>query len=493
MLSPRNIRIQSDPNHRPELYIRPKAIWQFQQDRANARMANTDIQKQLEDDGLWMCKETATTTRRIERRIADLKLNHPEVESEWSVHFWQEFFFKRGNDSPSQLLKKCVERRQLHSESYRDAKGHVENDAEDRLPPVVANSRHSVPGSAEPWIMTKFNQRGYAFSDILYATTSPVDLTSADDIQRYPGIRLFPDSLHLAAGFTVEVKPLDPNGSIGKEEMEHAIRYSTLTASIMLHEELKLCYLASDDDNFFPVPDHLDNHFVAAVGYKAYHFIHCLRHPELNADVKYESYLLNEYDMRDATDRETFRQTMNLIYVYQTEILRNIELARLRKVLALDPEKRKHRLETRTHKYIRFSHEDRGTEWGFQVHDDSPDHQKSEHSATYHDAVEETAPSLDADNPPNSIDDLFQEEPVDVSSLNLYLPDANSKTQLAQGLDGAFEPHQEENAVMDIDGAMKVRRERKKLCGSTNTRTGKPCKRPSDGPGCHLAGHRVEL
>ena len=304
------------------------------------------------------------------------------------------------------------------------------------------------------------------------------------------------DCHHLAAGFTVEIKPLNLNSSIGKDKMEHAIQYSTLTASIMLHEELKLCYLASDDDDFFLMPDHLDNHFVAAVGYKAYHFIHCLRHPISDDDVKYESYLLREYDLSDVTDRETFRQTMNTIYVYQIEMMRDVELARFRKILALDLEKRKHRLKTRTHKYIRFSHELRGSKWGFKVHNDSPDDQKSEHEATLHDAVEETAPALNADNPSNNIDDLFQEKQVDVSTLNLFSSDLNSETRLAQDLDSAFEPHREENVVVDTDGAMKKRREKKKrreLCGSTNTRTGEPCKLQIGGAGCRIAGHRVEL
>ena len=150
MLYSRNIGIQSDFSHDPELYILPKTIWQSQQSITTYQIVNTDIQKQLKDDGIWMCEETATTTRRIERRIDALKLKYPTVAKEWSVHLWQEFFFKHGNDSPSQLLLKCVERRQLHSESYRDAEDHIENNPEDRLPPVITNTRHSVPVSAQP-------------------------------------------------------------------------------------------------------------------------------------------------------------------------------------------------------------------------------------------------------------------------------------------------------------------------------------------------------
>lgn len=403
MLAPRNIRIQAGPDAK---YLDGQILWRGQRQTALGNIKYTGIQKQLEDDGIWMCEETAITTPLINDTIETLKLEHPTVEAEWSIHFWQEFFFRRGNGSRSRprLLIKCVERRQLHSESYKDAKTDIEidieNDPEDRFPRIIADRRYSVAASAAPWIMTKFNRRGYAFSDILYAATIPVDLTSADDIQRYPVIRLFRDPLHLGAGLTVEIKPLDLNGMIGNEKKEHAIRYSTLTASIMLHEQLKLYYLASDDDEFFPADDYLSNHFIAAVGYIAYHFIHCLRYPRSNQHpgVIYESYLLNVYDLSDFSGRKTFRQTMNIVYVYQIEVVREVELARLRSIHALDPETREHRLKTRTHKYIRFSHEKRGDVEGFKVYDDSPDNEKSEHSATHHAALEETAPALDAEN-----------------------------------------------------------------------------------------------
>lgn len=77
-----------------------------------------------------------------------------------------------------------------------------------------------------------------------------VGLASTDDLHRYPLIRLFREPRYLAVGFTVEITPLNPNGRIGEEKVEHAVRYSTLTASIILHEELKLCYLASTRRKF---------------------------------------------------------------------------------------------------------------------------------------------------------------------------------------------------------------------------------------------------
>ena len=445
---------------------------------ADDEIKKTGIQKQLEDDGIWMCEETATTAEHIKRRICALEQNFPTVEAEWSVHFWQDFFFKYGNDSPSQLLGKYVERRQLHSESFCDAKGVSETDPDDRLAPIITHARHSVPISAEPWIITKFDRRGYAFSDTLYATTTPEDLTSDDDTQRCPGMRLFRDTLHLPVGLTVEVKPLGSDKKIEKEKLEHAIRYSTLTASIMLHEELKLCYLASDVHDFFPEPEHLSNQFVAAVGYTAYHFIHCLRAHKPDTNVIYESYILGEYDLSITIERKAFRRTMNQIYVHQIQTMRGLELARLRKVLTLDPETRKHRLKTRTHKYIRFSHERRDARWGFKVHDDSPQDQKSEQSATHHDAVDATVPAQEVDKPPNNIDDLIEEKQVDVPAPDFSLPVANSKKRLAQDTDSASEPHQRKNS---------------RKCGSTNTKTGIPCKLPSNGAGCRIAGHRVEL
>lgn len=89
--------------------------------------------------------------------------------------------------------------------------------------------------------------------------------------------------------------------------------------------------------------------------------------------------------------------------------------------------------------------------------------------------------------------------------MDLHLSDVNSKKRLAEDLDSAsgskkrriiFEPHREENALVDTDAAMKVWRERRRLLyGSINTVTGKPCKLQlrSDGAGCHIARHWGEL
>ena len=91
-----------------------------------------------------------------------------------------------------------------------------------------------------------------------------------------------------------------------------------------------------------------------------------------------------------------------------------------------------------------------------------------------------------------------------MSTVKPPLSDATSKKRLAENLGSApgskkrriVEPRREKNAVVDLDVAMKVRRERKKLlCGSANTVTGKPCKLRlhSDGAGCHIASYRGEL
>ncbi|KAM0795118.1 hypothetical protein BDR22DRAFT_894476 [Usnea florida] len=102
-----------------------------------------------------------------------------------------------------------------------------ENDPEDRYPPIIADPdrRHYVATSATPWIMTNFDRRGYAFSDILYAATMTVDLNSADDIQRYPVIRSIRNPLR---DLTVETKALDHNGMIGNEKKDTANTARTL-------------------------------------------------------------------------------------------------------------------------------------------------------------------------------------------------------------------------------------------------------------------------
>ncbi len=109
-----------------------------------------------------------------------------------------------------------------------------------------------------------------------------------------------------------------------------------------------------------------------------------------------------------------------------------------------------------THKYIRFSHAQSKNGWGFKVHNDSPRDLKSE----------------DAGGSLNPIYDLPQEEQADVSAMDLHLLDVNSMKRLEEDLDSAsgskkrriiFEPHREENAMVDTDVAMKVRHETKKL------------------------------
>ena len=249
--------------------------------------------------------------------------------------------------------------------------------------------------SEAPWIISKFKERGFAYRDILYAIR--VQDIESDDflifIRRLPTIRLYRDALHLGAWLTVEIKPCRIDGRPETETRDHAVKYSTWTASIMLHEELKLCYMASDDPHFFKPPRHLHSHFVAAVGYTAYHYIHCLRPHEPSVDkpdidVKYQSYLLKTFDLSNASDRNEFRRTVNQIHIYQINIIRHVKLERPQKLSALDAAELERRLESRTHKYIRFSHGQRENEWGLKVHDDTPRDSKGEHSANHCDIVE---------------------------------------------------------------------------------------------------------
>ena len=80
----------------------------------------------------------------------------------------------------------------------------IEGDAvQERYPPVIkdSNSRHSVAVSDTPWIMSKFDKRGYAYSDIVYAIR--VKGIESEDfsllVRRLPTIRLYRDVLHLGA------------------------------------------------------------------------------------------------------------------------------------------------------------------------------------------------------------------------------------------------------------------------------------------------------
>ena len=466
VLWPRNIRIKDTS---PELILR---VLEGHRKAAEERIEKFGARKQLEDDGIWLYEESPKTKSEIEDAL-ELLNTTPTVEAEWRDLYWQAFFFKRGKHSRT-ILRRWLERRQLHSESYADVgdftKQIDETDIQDRYPPIVSHiSRPSVPCVLEPWVLSKFKHRGYAYSDLLYANNvrecEPKDFLDA--IRRYPTIRLFPDSDHLAGLLFAEIKSQP-------EFKDHAVRYSTLTAAIMLHEKLKLCHMASDDPSFFPNSDDLGIHFIAAVGYTAYHYFHRVR-DQPNEFVKYESYLVEEFDLRDASHRSRFRQQLNLIHVYHSTTVREIELERLRKVYGLGKQEVESRLLSRAHKHVSFKYVRRGDVVGFCASDQ-------------HKAVEGIAPTLETRNSVNPISDTSAEEQLNEAATILPLRAVDTGKPFTEDLEGTPQdsedlslarPAHDQDAVTNGSVITKGRHGKNILkCGSTNTKNGQPCKLP---------------
>ena len=443
---------------------------------AEERIEKFGARKQLEDDGMWLCEESPKTKSKIEHALERLLNTTPTVEAEWSARFWQKFFFKPGKHSRT-ILDRWLERRQLHSESYADVGGSTEQidkiDIQDRYPPIVSHiSRPSVQCALEPWVLSKFNRRGYAYSDVFYANNvrecEPKDFLDA--IRRYPTIRLFRNSDHLAGALFAEIKPC---GTLKyqEESKDHALRYSTLTAAIMLHEKLKLCHMASDDPAFFPESDDLGIHFITTVGCTAYHYFHCIR-DQMNDFVKYESYAMESFDLRDASDRNRFRQQLNLIHVYHSTTVREIELERLRKVYRLGKQEVESRLLSRAHQHVCFKYVKRGDLFGFRASDKRK-------------AVEGIAPTLETRNPVNPISDTSVEEQLNEAATILPSRAVDTGKPFMEDLEGTPKdsehlslgrPAHDQDAVTDGGVIIKDRYGKKKrICGSTNTKTGKPC------------------
>ena len=414
---------------------------------------------------------------KIESAIDRLVNTRPTVEAEWSARLWQKFFFKSGKHSCT-ILDSWLEERQIHSESYADVGGFTEkiDDIQDRYPPIVSQiSRPSVLCAAEPWVLCKFKKRGYAYSDVLYANNvrgcEPKDFLDA--IRPFPTIRLFRDSDHLAGVLFAEIKPY---GTLKdwKESKDHAVRYSTLTAAIMLHEKLKLCHMASDDPDFFLRSDDLGIHFIAAVGYTAYHYFHHVR-DQMDEFVKYESYLVEEFNLREASQRNKFRQQLNLIHVYHSTIVREIELERLRKVYRLGKEEVESRLLLRAHQHIRFKYVKRGALYGFRA-------------SGQRKAVEGIVPTLETRNPVNPISDTSVKEQLNEAAITLPSRAADTGKPFTEDLEGTpkdsenlplVRPAHDQDAVTNGGVIIKGRYGKKKrICGSTNTKTGKACMCP---------------
>ena len=85
---------------------------------------------------------------------------------------------------------------------------------QDRYPPIVSQiSRPSVPCAPEPWVLSKFKKRGYAYSDVLYAINmrecEPEDFLDA--IRRYPIIRLSKAVTTSRECYSRKLNPIGPS------------------------------------------------------------------------------------------------------------------------------------------------------------------------------------------------------------------------------------------------------------------------------------------
>lgn len=134
-----------------------------------------------------------------------------------------------------------------------------------------------------------------------------------------------------------------------------------------MHEWLKLCYMGSNDKTFFPQPAYFCIHLISAVGYTARHYIHGIRPDTGNSPVKYISYCLSIFDLRQAEQRNKFRVTLNHIRVLQVTAFKGVMQRQVEEILALDKPEIQRRLQERAHKNVRFHHSRRGSELGFFV------------------------------------------------------------------------------------------------------------------------------
>lgn len=82
---------------------------------------NQITEGQKRQEGQWNADMRGNLPSQRTQSRAELrpvKPKHPTREQVWSFNFWQDFFFKHEEDSPSQILENCDERRQLHSATH---------------------------------------------------------------------------------------------------------------------------------------------------------------------------------------------------------------------------------------------------------------------------------------------------------------------------------------------------------------------------------------
>lgn len=69
---------------------------------------NSSMQDQLQRDEIWLLPETDDERSRIESQINRLENRTPDVDAEWSIGLWLDFFFKFENTD--QILRPCLDR-----------------------------------------------------------------------------------------------------------------------------------------------------------------------------------------------------------------------------------------------------------------------------------------------------------------------------------------------------------------------------------------------
>ncbi|KAL9124467.1 MAG: hypothetical protein Q9175_008220 [Cornicularia normoerica] len=217
-------------------------------------------------------------------------------------------------------------------------------------------------------------KNGYVFSDISYAISMNRDVCQKDLVlvKLLPTIRLYKDAVHYLEGQKIEVKPLEIAHWSSMEVYRCSVRYLTLTGMIMLHEYLKLCYMSTEDPDFFPEPEHLSVHLIAAVGYTAWQYIHRIRDGEAGEPIKYVSSYIDEFNLRKPDERNRFRDRLNEIHTLHVTIIKEAMQKTIREVLALEPTEIRRRLKSRTHKGVQFFRSVRNGIGGFGVESSAP-------------------------------------------------------------------------------------------------------------------------
>ncbi|KAL9125959.1 MAG: hypothetical protein Q9175_007998, partial [Cornicularia normoerica] len=230
-----------------------------------------------------------------------------------------------------------------------------EKPADNRYPPIIPSSqpRSSAAVPEDPYDVDPNRLRnGHAFSDISYAINIGEDVSQKDSVlvKSLPTIRLYKDATHYLESMNIEVKP--QKWSSG--DKTYAVRYLTLTAMTMLHEYLKLCYMSSNyDDKIIPSPKALSIHLIATIGHTASHYIHKIR-IKRRGPLKYESHFAADFNLKEAGDRNQFRDRLNKIHVLYVTVFKEAIRETLKNVLvlrdSLGEREIYRRLEQRTHK-----------------------------------------------------------------------------------------------------------------------------------------------